>query len=43
MRPGNLYVRKTIHKNFGGQWRKGICTPKELPYIFIFTTGKSIF
>jgi 5-methylcytosine-specific restriction enzyme A len=35
---GRLYTRRIdIHERFGGQQQGGISTPKEAPYIFIFT------
>lgn len=38
---GHLYNRgQDIHKPFGGQMRGGICTPKSVPAVFLFT-GKS--
>lgn len=38
---GQLYNRgEHIHQAFGGQMRGGICTPKRVPAIFLFT-GKS--
>lgn len=41
---GALYSRKTdIHDRFGGQRQGGISTPKDAPFVFIFTgeAGKS--
>ena len=36
--PGKLYKRSTdIHDVFGGQRQGGISTPKDHPYVFIFT------
>jgi 5-methylcytosine-specific restriction enzyme A len=38
---GEQYSRsEDIHKPFGGQMRGGICTPKSVPAVFLFT-GKS--
>jgi len=38
---GKAYSRgEDIHKPFGGQMRGGICTPKSVPAVFLFT-GKS--
>lgn len=34
---GQEYKRQELHKFFGGQARSGISTPKEYPYIFLFT------
>lgn len=36
----NYSRREDIHEAYGGQQQGGICTPKDYPFIFIFT-GKS--
>lgn len=35
--PGQVYVRKEIHKQYGGQVQGGISTPSKYPVIFIFS------
>ena len=34
---GQIYKRKELHKQFGGQPQSGISTPRQFPVIFIFT------
>ena len=34
---GQVYRRRDIHSQYGGQERGGISTPAELPFVFIFT------
>ena len=35
---GHVYHRKSqIHAVFGGQERGGICTPSDVPFVFIFS------
>jgi len=36
------YKRKELHDNFGGQRQGGISTPKDYPYIFIFTNKRGV-
>ena len=36
-KPGRTYRRREIHDKYGGQRRGGISTPKNYPYIFLFT------
>lgn len=38
--PGDTYIRRLIHAQYGGQQQGGISTPKNFPYIFLFTSGK---
>lgn len=35
--PGEVYSRKWINATYGGQQRGGICTPKGVPMILLFT------
>jgi hypothetical protein len=39
-KPGAIYVRRQIHKAFGGQTMSGISTSKKRPFIFLFSHGK---
>jgi len=34
---GKIYLRKELHKRYGGQGQGGISTPSKNPYIFLFT------
>ncbi len=36
---GQTYLRREIHRRYGGQHQTGICTPANRPYIFLFTGG----
>lgn len=40
--PGEVYIRRELHDQYGGQRQGGISTPSKYPFIFIFTsaTGK---
>lgn len=35
--PGEVYRRRDLHARFGGQNQGGISTPREYPYVFLFT------
>ena len=35
--PGQLYRRRELHKQFGGQQQGGISTPAKVPFIFLIT------
>jgi Domain of unknown function (DUF3883) len=35
--PGQLYRRRELHKQFGGQQQGGISTPAKAPFIFLIT------
>ncbi len=39
---GGEYKRKELHNYFGGQRQGGISTPKDYPYIFIFTNKRGV-
>lgn len=34
---GKVYRRRDLHAEFGGQVQGGISTPREHPYVFLFT------
>jgi 5-methylcytosine-specific restriction enzyme A len=35
---GRFYNRRSeIHEPYGGQWQGGISTPRDRPFIFLFT------
>jgi hypothetical protein len=35
---GRVYNRRSeIHEPYGGQWQGGISTPRDWPFIFLFT------
>ena len=35
---GRVYNRRSeIHEPYGGQWQSGISTPRDQPFIFLFT------
>ncbi|MCW5875684.1 MAG: type II toxin-antitoxin system Phd/YefM family antitoxin [Anaerolineales bacterium] len=38
--PGEVYIRRVIHEQYGGQRQGGISTPKNFPYIFLFSAKK---
>lgn len=38
--PGKIYIRRVIHEQYGGQRQGGISTPKNFPYIFLFSAKK---
>lgn len=35
--PGEIYKRKALHDEYGGQQQGGICTPVKVPIIILFT------
>ncbi len=34
---GQVYRRRDLHRQYGGQWQGGISTPSEHPLLFLFT------
>lgn len=35
--PGQIYRRRDLHRDYGGQQQGGICTPSRFPIVLLFT------